>query len=92
MENGVRGRAQTAGGGELASRRNKKARDFTNPFFHKSTLLSTIIVNECFQQFSDYLFIMKESILLKIIMTHNLKYLGIKPALKSTLSKLSQSL
>ena len=29
------------GGGELASRRNKKARDFTQPFFHKSTLLST---------------------------------------------------
>ena len=27
------------GGGELASRRNKKARDFTQPFFHKSTLL-----------------------------------------------------
>ena len=44
MEKGVRGRAQTAGG-ELASRRNKKAQDFTHPFFQlffdKSTLLST---------------------------------------------------
>ena len=28
------------GGGELASRRNKKTRDFTQPFPHKSTLLS----------------------------------------------------
>ena len=27
--------------GELASRRNKKERDFTQPFIHKSTLLST---------------------------------------------------
>ena len=27
--------------GELASQRNKKARDFTHPFIHKSTLLST---------------------------------------------------
>ena len=40
MEKGVCGRAETAGG-ELASRRNKKARDFMHPFFHKSTLLST---------------------------------------------------
>ena len=36
----VRGRAQTGEGGKLASRRNKKARDFTHPFIHKSTLLS----------------------------------------------------
>ena len=28
------------GGGELASQRNKKARDITDPFIHKSTLLS----------------------------------------------------
>ena len=26
--------------GQLASRRNKKARDFTDPFIHKYTLLS----------------------------------------------------
>ena len=31
------------GGGELASRRNKKARDFTDPFIHKSTLLSIYV-------------------------------------------------
>ena len=42
MENEVRGAWTRAdGGGELASRRNKKARDFTQPFFHKYTLLST---------------------------------------------------
>ena len=41
MEKGVHGRAQTAGPGELRSQRNKKARDFTHPFFPKSTLLST---------------------------------------------------
>ena len=41
MENGVRGRARADGGGKLALRRNKKVRDFTQPFFHKSTLLST---------------------------------------------------
>ena len=34
MENGVRGR-------ELASRRNKKAQYFPQPFFNKSTLLSS---------------------------------------------------
>ena len=43
MENEVRGAWTRAdGGGELASRRNKKARDFTQPFFHKSTLLSRL--------------------------------------------------
>ena len=40
LDKRVRETRQTAGG-ELASRRNKKARDFTDPFIYKSTLLST---------------------------------------------------
>ena len=41
MDKEVHGRARADGWAELASRRNKKERDFTQPFFHKSTLLST---------------------------------------------------
>ena len=39
MEKGVRGRAQTAWVNSHCG--TKKPRDFTHPFFHKSTLLST---------------------------------------------------
>ena len=41
MDKEVHGRARADGWAELASRRNKKERDLTDPFIHKSTLLST---------------------------------------------------
>ena len=37
----VRGRVRTDGEGQYARRSNIKTRDFTHPFIHKSTLLST---------------------------------------------------
>ena len=41
LDKRVRETRQTAGAN---SRRNKEARDFTDPFIHKSTLVGTIIV------------------------------------------------
>ena len=38
----VCGFAHADGEGKHVRRRNKKARDFTHPFIHKSTLLSTV--------------------------------------------------
>ena len=42
MENGVRGRQ-----GRTRVAAQQKARDFTQPFFHKSTLLSTAQSAQC---------------------------------------------
>ena len=41
----VDSRARADGEGNHARRRNKKARDFTHPFIHKSTLLSIVFVS-----------------------------------------------
>ena len=45
-----RAKTRADGEGKHAPRHNKKARDFTHPFIHKSTLLSTLVPYQAYSQ------------------------------------------